>query len=382
MVLSQHRFEVLDGLRGIAALMVMVLHFNQQYHYPFLNNIYLAVDVFFVLSGFVVSHAYADKLAKGMRNFEYVVRRIARLFPLVALGALLGFFALVLQSASGLNGMTYGQDVTTSLLNAMFIPYLNGTYVDQAGQQAIGLIFPGNSPMWSIFFELVASLLFIKFARISSNALGLVFLFCVALLIIVPFILGTANFGHPVDINAGWNTDNFLLGFPRVVVGFVSGMLVYRFWSSSKLLAEIKLPNILRHAAWPCLILILILLQPWTLKGAFGLIVVVMLAPLLVAFGAISKLENPILARALTFLGWLSFPIYCLHEPILTITRILYANFGLQRSLYLSADYCAFVVVCVVTLSVAILLEKLDVQRKLIKFILALRESVAKTALI
>ena len=165
------------------------------------------------------------------------------------------------------------------------------------------------------------------------------------------------------------------------MVGFVSGMLIYRFWSSSKFLAETKLPIILQNAAWPCLILTLILLQPWTLKGTFGLIVVIMLAPLVVALGAISKLNNATLARTMTFLGWLSFPIYCLHEPILTITHSLYAKFGLQRGSHLSADYFAFVFVCIATLSVATLLEKLDVQRKLIKFILALRVSRVKSVL-
>lgn len=62
------RFDALDGWRGIAALMVSLFHFNAYHHFvasPFIRNAHLYVDFFFVLSGFVIAHAYADKLTGG-----------------------------------------------------------------------------------------------------------------------------------------------------------------------------------------------------------------------------------------------------------------------------------------------------------------------------
>src|ERR1700733_9805135 len=87
---TKHRFYVLDGMRGIAAIIVMLYHFYLDMHLRYFKNSFVAVDFFFVLSGFVLCHAYGNKLLNGMSVGEFLARRIGRLYPLFALGVLMG----------------------------------------------------------------------------------------------------------------------------------------------------------------------------------------------------------------------------------------------------------------------------------------------------
>lgn len=97
---SKPRYEVLDGLRGVAAIMVLLFHCLETYIPVFgtqhINHGYLAVDFFFVLSGFVIGYAYDDRWNR-MSTWDFFKRRLVRLHPLVVAGTLLGaclfFFA-------------------------------------------------------------------------------------------------------------------------------------------------------------------------------------------------------------------------------------------------------------------------------------------------
>ena len=97
---SKPRYEILDGLRGVAALMVVLFHIFETYSKgpaeQIINHGYLAVDFFFVLSGFVVGYAYDDRWNK-MTTWGFFKRRLTRLHPMVIAGTLVGaalfFFA-------------------------------------------------------------------------------------------------------------------------------------------------------------------------------------------------------------------------------------------------------------------------------------------------
>jgi len=224
--------------------------------------------------------------------------------------------------------------------------------------------------MWSIFFELIASLLFIPLIKLDWKQLWVVQILSLVLLLTLPFAIGSASFAHPVGIDAGWSTSNFLVGFPRVVVGFVSGMLIYRLWCTTLPQRISSLPQFILQPIYPCLFLILILAQPWTLKGVFGLVVVVFAAPLVVAWGAVSKSHDSSFGRLMVFLGWLSFPIYCLHEPILTVTRIAETKFNLRHLFHMPADFLALAVVFIVSIAAATLFDKMLLQKRLVQFFL------------
>lgn len=91
---TKPRYEILDGLRGVAAMIVVAFHLFETYSPgvtgQILNHGYLAVDFFFVLSGFVIGYAYDDRWGKGMGTWTFFKRRLIRLHPLLIMGTLVG----------------------------------------------------------------------------------------------------------------------------------------------------------------------------------------------------------------------------------------------------------------------------------------------------
>jgi peptidoglycan/LPS O-acetylase OafA/YrhL len=80
-LVTSKRFEALDGLRGVAALVVMFGHFGQILGTYSPTNMFVAVDAFFALSGFVVAYSYTEKLKQGMSPWKYFYRRLVRNYP-------------------------------------------------------------------------------------------------------------------------------------------------------------------------------------------------------------------------------------------------------------------------------------------------------------
>ena len=83
-------YAALDGLRGLAAISVLLFHLGHWQGHPWLAaNAGLAVDFFFCLSGYVLSVAYRETLDQGMATRTFAVLRLVRLMPLVILGTLI-----------------------------------------------------------------------------------------------------------------------------------------------------------------------------------------------------------------------------------------------------------------------------------------------------
>ena len=93
----------------------------------FLHGSYIAVDFFFILSGFVVSHAYGSKLMSSMSKSDYVIRRAARLYPVMSVGLLIGLPAFALYSSAGLANYSLRELLAATLGNLFFIPYIGAT---------------------------------------------------------------------------------------------------------------------------------------------------------------------------------------------------------------------------------------------------------------
>ena len=86
-------FRLLDGLRGIAALVVVLLHIPQFIKDDTFPEGYLAVDLFFVISGVVIRQAYEHRLESELSVWRFAWLRIVRLYPLYMLGAMISFTA-------------------------------------------------------------------------------------------------------------------------------------------------------------------------------------------------------------------------------------------------------------------------------------------------
>src|SRR3954452_18230692 len=100
---TKRHYQVLDGLRGVAAITVVIFHTFEAYadenrFRQILNHGYLAVDFFFLLSGFVIAYAYDDRWGK-MTQWEFYKRRLIRLQPMVIMGNIIGALLFYYQSS-------------------------------------------------------------------------------------------------------------------------------------------------------------------------------------------------------------------------------------------------------------------------------------------
>ncbi|WAC71999.1 acyltransferase [Roseateles sp. SL47] len=298
------RYVVLDGMRGVAALCVAVLHASQLLklgYKPFHAS--LAVDFFFCLSGFVVAFAYDRKLP-GMSIQRFFAVRLIRLYPMIALGIALGAGVLLLALLRG--DLAWKQ--TLVLIGSAFVLLPAGLkYQFQA--------YPVNNPIWSLFFELCANAaygLHTKYGqRLKPGAVTAV----VGALGVA--LAGAVLLQHGVDPIGFDGPRNFVLGFVRVAFPFVVGMCICRSGIHR------RLPQV--HWMLPMLVLLAILMCPWWRhEPVFDLVCLLVLLPLIVALGAAAEVQpHGVILRGLEWLGAMSYPFYLLHEPLLRLARDL-----------------------------------------------------------
>lgn len=184
---SKPRYEILDGLRGVAALLVVGYHLFETYFHggpdqP-INHGYLAVDFFFVLSGFVIGYAYDDRWNR-MSTWGFIKRRLIRLHPMVIFGSFVGAVLFYFGDCSDfpLIKDTPWQMVILIMLWAFtMIPIPASMDVRGWGETN-----PLNGPAWSLQWEYLANLLYaLIFRRLPKIALVV----CVIIFAFMPLIL-------------------------------------------------------------------------------------------------------------------------------------------------------------------------------------------------
>lgn len=299
---AKQHFGGLDGLRGIAALAVMTMHLLGLFMAGQLKPVpaYLSVDLFFMLSGFVLAYAYGAKLDQGMGWSPFMVIRLVRLYPMLVAGVLLG--AAVSFTKQHFEGTPIIDEQPMLLLPSLLLIPTGLFFSSPVFPFNSPYAFAFNFPVWSLFFELVASAAFgtrLRCVRGASLAVGLSAI--TALLVIATYWQGTiAALGVQGVIV-------FLAGFLRVTVPFTVGVVLYR----SQFFA--RFPAI----PFPLLALALLafLLVPRASGATADLFAVFVLFPLAIGFGATAHL-SPLSQRFSDFLGRLSYPLYLLHVPL------------------------------------------------------------------
>lgn len=242
---TKPHYELLDGLRGVAALVVIWYHIFEGFATSPIdqrfNHGYLAVDFFFILSGFVVGYAYDDRWKKKtMGTGDFFKRRLIRLHPMVVLGAVLGLITFLLQGSQKWDGASVGLSLVllAFLLNLFLIPAYPGAAHEVRGN---GEMYPLNGPNWSLFFEYIGNILYaLCLRRLSTKALGT--LVVVAAVALTGFAVGNlSGFGH---LGVGWTLagHNFLGGFLRLIFAFSAGLFLSRIFK----------PAHIRGAFWIC----------------------------------------------------------------------------------------------------------------------------------
>lgn len=317
---TKPHYEILDGLRGVAALLVVFYHIFEGLSFAeggtlitTINHGYLAVDFFFILSGFVIGYAYDDRLGKTMTLGNFFKRRLIRLHPMIIMGAVLGVVFYCLQGCVKWDGTHVATSmIMLALLCALFfIPATPGAGYDIRGN---GEMFPLNGPNWSLFFEYIGNILYAVFIhRLSNKALtALVFLLGIGLAWFALF--DVAGYGM---IGVGWTLDgvNFLGGSLRMLFPFSLGMLLSRNFKPVKV----------RGAFWICSIVLLALFcvpyiegnSPICWNGLFEAICILFIFPVLVWIGASGKTTDKHSTQICKFSGDISFPLYAVHYPVM-----------------------------------------------------------------
>jgi len=298
---TKQHFEILDGLRGVAAIVVVIYHFMEiaitNYNKNFLSHGFLAVDFFFCLSGFVIAYAY-DSRAPHIGVTQFFKLRLIRLHPLVFIGAVLGLITFLLDPYSDLYKVYgFGKTFLLFLSSAFLIPY-------PAMPERYTNLFCLNAPAWSLFWEYIANIFYILVLyRIGKKSLtALVFIGAVCLC----YVAVSAT-----NIGGGWGGQNFWDGGARVLFSFTAGMLIYRLnWVIKNKLGFLGM----------IVLLLAGFLVPFNDKYNWITepILVLFYFPLLVALGAGSAL-NPSLKKICNLSGEISYPLYMVHYPFVWI---------------------------------------------------------------
>ena len=316
---TKPHYELLDGLRGVAALLVVWYHVFEGYAFAggtlieSINHGYLAVDFFFILSGFVIGYAYDDRWGKSLTVKNFFKRRLIRLHPMVVMGAVLGVITFCIQGSEQWDGTHVATSmVMWALLFAMFfIPAYPGAGYEVRGN---GEMFPLNGPSWSLFFEYIGNILYALFIRrMSTKAL-------MALIVLAGIGLASFaifNFSGAGHLGVGWTMEEYNLigGFLRVLFSFSMGLLMSRVFK----------PIHVKGAFWICSLAIVVLLSmPYAgngetlwMNGIYDSVCAILIFPMLVYLGASGKTTDKHSARICKFLGDISYPLYMVHYPLI-----------------------------------------------------------------
>jgi peptidoglycan/LPS O-acetylase OafA/YrhL len=329
---TKPHYELLDGLRGVAALLVIWYHVFEGFAFAgggmitSINHGYLAVDFFFMLSGFVISYAYDDRLGRSMNFKDFFKRRLIRLHPMVIMGVLIGVVFYILQGGVKWDGTTVPASliIIAAVSGMLLIPAIPGASYDIRGN---GEMFPLNGPSWSLFFEYIGNILYAFVIHRFSNKVLAIWTGVLGLGLGYFALTDAAGYG---SIGVGWTLDavNLIGGLLRMLFPFSLGMLLARNFKPIKT----------KGTFWICPILLVLLFHiPYvagngtiSYNGIFEMLCLTIIFPILIWVGASGNTTDKRSTKIFKFLGDISFPVYIIHYPIM----YLFYSWLIENKLY------------------------------------------------
>ncbi|TSD67366.1 acyltransferase [Inquilinus sp. KBS0705] len=307
---TKPHYPILDGLRGVAAIIVVTFHLVEPLatsHADILvNHGYLAVDFFFLLSGFVIGYAYDDRWNK-MTVGSFFKRRVKRLQPMVVLGMTLGAIGFYFTDSTLwplIHTIPVWKMLLVMLVGYTILPV--PLSLDIRGWQEM---HPLNSVGWSLFFEYIANILYaIWIRKFSKTALSIL----VVIAAIALAHLATTN----GEVSGGWtlNLEQVRIGFTRTMYPFFAGLLLSR---------AAKPTQIKNAFLWCSLLVVIVLYMPrigdathFWMNGAYEAACIIIVFPFIVYLGAGGVLQTQTEQRVCKFLGDISYPLYMVHYPL------------------------------------------------------------------
>lgn len=294
----------LDAIRGMAALVVVCLHEFQAFAgLPHPHSGYLAVDLFFLLSGYVIASAYDGRLSTGMSLPTFLKLRLIRLYPLYLVGFAIGVVRVLTQFMAGTNPPPAQAFALGSLLELFMLP------TPMTVGWKFDVLFFVNLPAWSLFFELLINIFYAAFHKhLSRRVLTMLLVLSGAGLIYAGLQHGSLEVGNY------WHTVAECI--PRVAFPFLLGALIFR--------CAPKLPALPSLWAWPLTLLVVPLLawQPIGHQAVYDLVLVMVVFPILVCAG--TAIQTRGLTTAVSKVaGEMSYALYIVHMPLLSLVLAL-----------------------------------------------------------
>ena len=303
---ARRELATLDGLRGVAAFAVVLMHVS-----VLAPHAYLAVDLFFVLSGCVLEHAYGARLATGWSPLAFLWRRVRRLYPLYALGLAIGVLAvsaaLVLGRGAGWNPWS----LAAAAAGGVVMAPLWGP-----GETPL---YPLNFPAWTLGAELLANAAYALLYRWLSTPLLLILTVTGAL------ATGWLAWGHG-SLNAGATWPGIGLGMARVAFAFPAGVLLRRLTRGA------ALPPVAGLLALLAACLILYAAPGAAQARAYDLLAALIAWPVLISIGAASELKGWPRAIAVE-LGAASYGVYVTAVPLFILVHAVLRARGLRADI-------------------------------------------------
>lgn len=329
---SKPRYEILDGLRGVAAIIVIVFHIFETYSrgpaYQIVNHGYLAVDFFFLLSGFVIGYAYDDRWDR-MSLWGFFKRRLVRLHPMVVFSTVVGASLFFLSDGPGFpNVMDTGwrQFLLCFIMSLLLLPCGNGR-LDIRGWSEMNSF---NGPAWTLMFEYIGNIIYALILRHLPNAV-LALLCAGAAFFTLDLTMGWDVFGlfeePKFNVIGGWSltAQQIYVGFARLLFPFLCGLLTSRILRSRRSAENPSgSPLHLKGGFWWCALLLAVLLGMPCIGGASGVpdglyqcFCIFLMFPALVIAGAGSVTSGSFSTKVCKFLGDISYPVYITHYPLM-----------------------------------------------------------------
>lgn len=325
---SKPHYELLDGLRGAVALMVLWYHVFEGFAFAegtgieTFNHGHIGVDFFFMLSGFVISYAYDDRWKSNASHpltvGNFFKRRLIRLHPMLVIGAIIGTISFLLQGGVTWDGNTISSHwlIIALVLTMLFIPAYAGAGYEIRGN---GEMFPLNGPAWSLFFEYIGNILYVLLIRRLSNRL----LGCLTAVTGVLWVwFSVADLSGYDSLGVGWAIDsiNFWGGLLRMLFPFSLGMLMARKFHPSKVRGTFWFICAALFALFsiPAIPVDLVSgLQGISWNSVFELSCVIFIFPVMLWLAASDSMTDGMSKRLCKFLGDISYPLYIVHYPVM-----------------------------------------------------------------
>lgn len=313
---SKRHFKILDALRGVAAIVVVLFHILEFYSEgdhvkQLINHGYLAVDFFFMLSGYVMSHAYDDRWGT-MTLKDFFKRRVIRLHPMIMMGMTIGAICFYFGESE-----MFPKIADTSMWKLILVLFIGYTLIPVPSSIDIrgwNEMHPLNGPAWSLFLEYFANILHALVLRKLSKIMLGIFV-AIAGIALIHMAVTSPN----GDIIGGWSieSEQLRIGITRLMFPYMAGMLLRR---------TIKIIKTKSTFILSSLLLVLILSFPrlggyehvW-INGLYDSLIVILIFPIIIYLGAIGEIKNKYSEKVCTFLGDISYPIYIIHYPFIYV---------------------------------------------------------------